>query len=128
MANTIKIIGVWKPDGSYEFVDEAGSPRSGSMSPTEHLTASVVGCAGITMQAVLAKMRIDYDGITITGIARKADATPTWIESVALEPSLQGADIGEAQMEKVLELTEKYCIVAQTLLRGAHVGFGGLEG
>lgn len=128
MANTIKIIGVWKPDGSYDFVHEAGNPRSERMSPTEHLTAAVVGCAGITMQAVLAKMRIDYDGITITGIARKADETPTWIESVELEPSLQGADIGEAQMEKVLELTEKYCIVAQTLLRGARVGFGGRKG
>lgn len=121
MANTFTITGIWKDDGSYYYSDDSGNPRTESMNPAEYLTAAVVGCTGITMHAIMNKMKINHQGFTITGLARKAGEKPTWIRSVSVEASIRGARMTDTQRTRLLELTEKYCLVAQTLKRGADV-------
>lgn len=121
MADPIRITGVWKDDGSYYFSDDSGNPHAGSMNPAELLTAAVVGCTGKTMYALMDKMKISHEGFTITGLARKAGEKPTWIRSFSVDASLHGAKVSDAQRARLLELTEKYCLLAQTLKRGADV-------
>ena len=121
MADPIRITGVWKDDGSYYFSDDSGGPRTESMNPAELLIAAVVGCTGITMHAIMNKMKINHQGFTITGLARKADEKPTWIRKVSIDAAIHGAQMTDTQRTKLLELTEKYCLVAQTLQRSADV-------
>lgn len=123
MADTFKITGVWKNDGDYHYVDDSGNPRSGSMNPPEHLAAAVVSCIGKTMHMVMGRMKIDHAGFTVTGIAHKADDEPTRIGKVTLDATIQGAQLSELQKNRLVELTEKYCLVSQTLQRGAEIGF-----
>jgi uncharacterized OsmC-like protein len=85
------------------------------MGPVQHLLAAVVGCAGITMQAILSRMKIDHQGITIDAVATKADSTPTYVKSISLQATVHGAAADAAQLARVSDLTEKYCLVAQTL-------------
>ena len=67
------------------------------------------------------KMKIRHDGFAITGLARKTVEKPVRIHSVSVDVSLHGAGLSDAQRAGLLELTEKYCLVAQTLKRGADV-------
>jgi uncharacterized OsmC-like protein len=121
MAEQIRITGVWKNDGSYHLLDDSGNPQAGNMNPAEILTAAVVGCTGKTMHALMNKMKISHDGFAITGLARKTVEKPVRIHSVSVDVSLHGAGLSDAQRARLLELTEKYCLVAQTLKRGADV-------
>ena len=121
MSGTVKITGVWEKDGSYYFSDDSGNPCTGSMNPAELLTAAVVGCTGKTMHALMDKMKISHEGFTIAGLARKAAEKPARIYSISVGALLHGARVSDAQRARLLELTEKYCLVAQTLKRGADV-------
>jgi uncharacterized OsmC-like protein len=115
MADSYKITAVWKADGTYEYVDDAGAPRDLTMKPPEHFTAALVGCAGLTMHGILEKMKVAHQGITITGFAVKAPEKPAWIESVALDIQIRSSEIDDEKLVKVMELTEKYCLIAQTI-------------
>ena len=122
MANAIEVTGVWKNDGSYFFADDTGKPRIGEMTPAELLTAAVVGCTGKTMHSLLEKMKINHKGFAIAGLARKADGKPTRILSISVTASIPGATISTSQQVRLLELTEKYCLVTQTLQHALNVG------
>lgn len=117
MADSYKITAVWNADGTYGFVDDTGNPHNLTMTPPEHFTASLVGCAGITMHGILEKMKIAHQSITVTGYAVKAPEKPAWIASVALDAQVRSSDIDDEKLAKVMELTEKYCLIAQTVMK-----------
>lgn len=123
MADSYKITAVWRTDGTYEFVDEAGDPRSLTMTPAEHFTAALVGCAGLTMHSILEKMKIAYERFTITGVAVKAAEKPAWLERVQLDARVDSSNIDDEKFAKVMELTEKYCLIAQTVKRGPSLSW-----
>jgi uncharacterized OsmC-like protein len=73
------------------------------------------------MCTLIDKMKIAHREIVIEGQAVIVDKNPAFVESISLEVEAPGADMNEAQLARVLEMTEKYCLVAQTLKRGPEL-------
>lgn len=89
---------------------------------------ALVACAGVTLSAVAMAMGIpiragaihaeaDWDARGTLGVSREV---PVGLTAVRLRVELD-SDATAAQRQKLLELTERYCVVAQTLAHGATV-------
>jgi uncharacterized OsmC-like protein len=99
------------------------------------LLEALVGCAGVTLSAVATAMGIPVQGGSITaegdmdfrgtlGVSRDVPVGFTAIRvNVVLDTS---AD--EAQLKKLGELTERYCVVAQSLKGPIAVSVSKLPG
>jgi uncharacterized OsmC-like protein len=89
------------------------------------LLQALAGCAGVTLGAVATAMGIairsgrvlaegDLDFRGTLGVARDA---PAGFRAIRLAFELD-TDADEAKVAKLVELTERYCVVAQTLRAG----------
>jgi uncharacterized OsmC-like protein len=94
------------------------APCSGDL-----LLEALVACAQITCQMVAAAMGIETERIEVTasgdidlrgtlGISREA---PVGFESIRLEFDVDAPGASEEQIASLLEKTERYCTVLQTL-------------
>jgi uncharacterized OsmC-like protein len=90
------------------------------------LLEALVACAGVTLKAVaigvelrsgrvLAEGDLDFRGTL--GVARDA---PVGFASIRLSFELD-TDASETQLETLLKLTERYCVVLQTLRRPPEI-------
>lgn len=88
------------------------------------LLEALVACAGVTLRAVATSMEVPVRGGTIhakgdidfrgtLGVDRDA---PVGFRSIALTFDLD-TDADRATVAKLVELTERYCVVLQTLAR-----------
>ena len=89
------------------------------------LLQSLVGCAGVTLSAVATALGIQVRGATLTaegdldfrgtlGVVRDA---PVGFTHIRLIIELDTEATPEEQ-RKLVELTERYCVVYQTLIKG----------
>lgn len=86
------------------------------------LLESLIGCAGVTLSAVATAMEIPIAGGQITaegdldfrGTLGISKDVPVGFQSIRLIVRLQTA-AEDAQLEKLAQLTERYCVVAQSL-------------
>ena len=89
------------------------------------LLQALVACAGVTMKAVATSLDIPIEGVTVTaegdldvrgtlGVDKQA---PVGFRDIRLRFDLE-TRASPDQIKKLLELTERYCVVYQTL-RGA---------
>lgn len=104
--------------GFHEAVGGDGSAAcSGAM-----MLEALAGCAGVTLAAVATAMGIplrsatvraegDWDARGTLGVSREA---PVGLEAVRLAFELD-TDAPEDQVRKLVELTERYCVVYRTL-------------
>lgn len=87
------------------------------------LLQALVACAGVTLSAVATSMGLAVRGGTLTaegdldfrgtlGVSKEA---PVGFRDIRLRIALD-TDAGEAEQRKLLELTERYCVVYQTLV------------
>jgi uncharacterized OsmC-like protein len=87
------------------------------------LLEALVACAGVTLRAVATALDIPLRGGTITaegeldfrgtlGVDRQA---PVGFASIALRFDLDAPTADEEQLGTLLKLTERYCVVLQTL-------------
>ena len=92
------------------------------------LLQALVACAGVTLGAVATSLGIPVRGATLRaegdldfrgtlGVAKDA---PVGFKAIRLTIDLD-TDAGEEERRKLLDLTERYCVVFQTLARGADV-------
>lgn len=92
------------------------------------LLQALVACAGVTLGAVATSLGIDVRDATLTaecdfdprgtlGVAKDA---PVGVRNIRLRIALD-ADTTPEQKQKLIELTERYCVVYQTLKNGADV-------
>ncbi len=92
------------------------------------LLEALVACAGVTLTAVATSMGIGIQGGTVRaegdldfrgtlGVDREA---PVGFREIRLAFDLQ-TDAPAEQVAKLLELTERYCVVYQTLRRPAQL-------
>lgn len=92
------------------------------------LLQALVACAGVTLSAVAMSLGIavrdgkltaegDLDARGTLGVAKDA---PVGLQNIRLRIALD-ADATPEQKQKLLELTERYCVVYQTLRSGAAV-------
>ncbi len=86
------------------------------------LLESLVACAGVTLCAVATAMQIDLRGGTVVatgemdfrgtlGVDRQ---TPVGLTEIRLAFRLD-TDAPDEQLDKLIQLTERYCVVYQTL-------------
>lgn len=91
------------------------------------LLEALVACAGVTLNSVATAMGIQIrrgvvkaDGVLdfrgTLGVSREA---PVGFKSVELDFELD-TDASGAQLDKLIELTERYCVVYQTIKNGVE--------
>jgi uncharacterized OsmC-like protein len=92
------------------------------------LLQALVACAGVTLRAVATALGVPVHGGTVTaegdldfrgtlGVSREA---PVGFADIRLRFNLE-TDATPEQLEQVLKLTERYCVVYQTLRRAPAV-------
>ena len=92
------------------------------------LLQALVACAGVTLAAVATSMGLVVRGGSLTaegdldfrGTLGVSKDTPVGFRGIRLNVSLD-TDATPAEKQKLLELTERYCVVYQTLVRGTAV-------
>ena len=93
------------------------------------LLEALVACAGVTLRAVATSLDIPIAGGTITadgvldfrgtlGVDREA---PVGFKEIALTFDLQAPEADDDQIATLVKLTERYCVVLQTLRGGAEL-------
>jgi len=93
-----------------------------SLCSGDMLLQALVACAGVTLSAVATSIGVELRGATLTaegdldfrgtlGVARDV---PVGFQRVRLAIILD-TDAAETEQKKLLELTERYCVVYQTL-------------
>src|SRR5690242_10325634 len=92
------------------------------------LLQALVACAGVTLRAVATSLGIDVAGGTVAaegdldfrGTLAVAKEAPVGFTSIRLSFELDtGASV--AELDTLLRLTERYCVVYQTLARPAQL-------
>jgi uncharacterized OsmC-like protein len=92
------------------------------------LLQALVACAGVTLQAVATSLELGVTGGTVTaegdldvrgtlGVDREA---PVGFRAIRLTFAVAG-DLTDEQRATLLRLTERYCVVLQTLTGGTAV-------
>lgn len=92
------------------------------------LLQALVACAGVTLSAVATSLGVEVRDATLTaegefdprgtlGVAKDA---PVGLRRIKLTIALD-ADAAADQKRKLIELTERYCVVYQTLRHGVPV-------
>jgi uncharacterized OsmC-like protein len=92
------------------------------------LLEALVGCAGVTLRAVATALGIELRGATIEaegdldfrGTLGVSKDVPVGFKQIRLNFDLDTA-ASEEQLATLLRLTERYCVVYQTLSRPAHI-------
>ncbi|KAK5167199.1 uncharacterized protein LTR77_007930 [Saxophila tyrrhenica] len=101
---------------------------SGELCSGDMLLEALVACAGVTLKAVSTAMGIPIKSGTVSaegdldfkgtmGIDKEA---PVGFTKIRLGFELQleeGAEVGEEKIEKLGKLTERYCVVLQTIAK-----------
>ena len=93
------------------------------------LLEALVACAGVTLRSVATSMELDVSGSVhaegdldfrgTLGVDREA---PVGFTAIRLRFELV-SDEPEERLAKLIELTERYCVVAQTLAGGVPLAF-----
>jgi uncharacterized OsmC-like protein len=93
------------------------------------LLEALVACAGVTLRSVATSMELDVAGTVhaegdldfrgTLGVDREA---PVGFTAIRLRFELE-SDASEEELAKLLERTERYCVVGQTLGGGVPVQF-----
>jgi uncharacterized OsmC-like protein len=92
------------------------------------LLQALVACAGVTLRAVATSLGIDVAGGTVTaegdldfrGTLAVSKEAPVGFRSIRLAFDLDTETSAE-QLETLIRLTERYCVVYQTLARPAQL-------
>src|SRR5947208_10172513 len=92
------------------------------------LLEALVGCAGVTLNAVATALNIPLRGATIRaegdldfrGTLGVSKAVPVGFKEIRLNFDLD-TDASEEQQANLLRLTERYCVVYQTLSHPAAI-------
>ena len=91
------------------------------------LLQALVACAGVTMRAVATSLGIDVTGtvhaegeLDFRGTLSVDREAPVGFREIRLRFELAG-DASDEQLETLLRLTERYCVVFQTVARGVPI-------
>jgi uncharacterized OsmC-like protein len=105
----------------------AGGDGSGACSG-EMLLEALVACAGVTLCAVATALSITIRGgmliargtMDFRGTLGVSRETPVGFQSIQLDISLDSGATSE-QLDKLVQLTERYCVIYQTLRSGVSI-------
>lgn len=84
--------------------------------PTELTLISLMGCTGIDVLSILAKMRVTVEEFDMDGTADRREAHPRIFEHVVVTYRLSSPDCTPDQFERAVTLSaERYCTVSAML-------------
>ena len=94
----------------------------------EMLLESLVACAGVTLSAVATNMGIEIQSCSITaegdmdfrGTLGVDRAAPVGLTAIRLKFQVD-SNVDQATVQKLVSLTERYCVIYQTLIKGVPV-------
>lgn len=89
--------------GAYDRPGEAEGPA-----PMELMLASLVTCAGTTIDAVLAKMRFDVSALNVVADGTRAETVPRVFTDIELEFQI-ASDAPHDRLVRAIEVTERTC-------------------
>lgn len=89
--------------------------------PYQLLVSSVAVCSGGIIRKILEKKRKAYKDIQIKADVVRNPEIADRIEEIHLHFIITGADIDEAQMEKIMALTRKNCSMVQSVLGSIEI-------
>src|ERR1700742_3615218 len=92
------------------------------------LLEALVACAGVTLQAVATSLGVPVDGgrvyaegdLDFRGTLAVEREAPVGFRDIRLRFELD-TDADDEQLATLLKLTERYCVVLQTLVRGPQL-------
>lgn len=92
------------------------------------LLQALCACAGVTLTAVATAMGLDVRGgqvsaegdLDFRGTLGTDKSVPVGFSAIRLSFAVEG-NLGEDQRATLLKLTERYCVVAQTIAQGCPV-------
>jgi uncharacterized OsmC-like protein len=92
------------------------------------LLEALVACAGVTLQAVATAIEVEIKGGTIKaegeldfkGTLGVSKEVPVGFKTIRLKFELD-TNATEEQMASLKKLTERYCVVYQTLMKGVNI-------
>jgi uncharacterized OsmC-like protein len=92
------------------------------------LLQALVACAGVTLRAVATSLQIDVAGGTVSaegdldfrGTLAVSKEAPVGFRSIRLKFDLD-TDASEEQLQTLIRLTERYCVIYQTLAHPAEM-------
>ncbi|MEP7230361.1 MAG: OsmC family protein [Ginsengibacter sp.] len=92
------------------------------------LLEALVACAGVTLSAVATAIGVEIKDGTVNaegdldfrGTLGVSKEVPVGFKSIRLTFSIE-ADVSDEQMTSLAKLTERYCVVYQTLTKGVEV-------
>ena len=93
------------------------------------LLEALVACAGVTLKAVATALELDVRGGTVSadgvldfrGTLAVDREAPVGFREIALRFELDAPGMSDEQRATLLKLTERYCVVLQTLRGGPQV-------
>ena len=93
------------------------------------LLEALVACAGVTLRSVATSMELDVAGrihaegdLDFRGTLGVDRDAAVGFTAIRLRFELE-SDAGEEELEKLMERTERYCVVGQTLVGGVPLEF-----
>ena len=115
-----------------EVVESGLHPATGGAGQTacsgDMLLQALVACAGVTLSAVAAALGIELHGgsvmaegdLDFRGTLGVAKDAPVGFKQIRLRFSLDSI-ASETERARLLQLTERYCVVYQTLRNGSDI-------
>ncbi len=96
------------------------------------LLEALAACAGVTLRAVATSLGIDVAGGTVTaegdldfrGTLAVSKEAPVGFESIRVSFDLE-SDADEEDLATLIRLTERFCVVGQTLIHSPKLAFQG---
>lgn len=93
-----------------------GDPR-----PTEYFLSGIAGCAGKTFLRFAEEKGFEIEAISIEITARRAGGAPEVFEHIRVTFEVIAPGVSEEELDDLLQLTDRYCPVVQTLVAGTEI-------
>jgi uncharacterized OsmC-like protein len=122
-----------KVAGLHQMAGGDGFEMSGELCSGDMLLESLVACYGVTIRAVATALGIELKGGTVItegdldfrgtmGIkGQDGEQVPVGFQHIRLSVRLEVDAADEEKVPKLVELSERYCVVLQTLRKGVDV-------
>lgn len=91
-------------------------------SPTDLLTASLGGCAALTLRAILQKKRVEVNRIEVEIEAKYSQRDSSYFEEINMHFNVETAEpVEDTVLQDSLRLTEEHCPVAVTYVESVNI-------
>jgi len=107
-------------DGSYLIPLDASKTAGGhdlGFRPLQLFAVGLVGCTGMDVISILQKKRQEVTDFEVSAVIERADQHPKVFTKILITYSITGKNISKQAVERAVDLSEKRCCGAQSMLQ-----------